>query len=377
MSDPLALARGAGCEPAVVDWCATAGEIAAGLPDLRSPDWPRRRRAARELSDALATRFTLPGPVECEVSGHRVPTRAGEITVVRYRPPQVTGPRMAHLSIHGGGFVLGSVHEVVNARLARSRAVAGGADIFDVDYRLAPEHPFPAALEDCLDALTWLIESAPGFGIDPGRIGVGGVSAGGNLAGLVAAHARDRGIRLDHQVLEVPAANLDFDRDDSFRAYGTLGGLGGDVAELHAAYLGGVGVVGSRSGAGVAGASRSAGVAGVAGVAGSPGSAGWAAVWGTPGPAARWAAPADVPDLAGLPPALVITAELDPLRDSGESYAARLARAGVPVQSWRAPGQLHGSGSLTRTSATARAWQDRVGAFLRGRTRRAAVSTPT
>ncbi|MFE2042801.1 alpha/beta hydrolase [Streptomyces sp. NPDC059477] len=395
VADPLALVRGAGCEPAVVDWCATGGEIAAGLPGLRSPDWPRRRRAARELSDALATRFTLPGPVECEVSGHRVPTRAGEITVLRYRPPRVTGPRMAHLSIHGGGFVLGSVHEVVNARLARSRAVSGGADIFDVDYRLAPEHPFPAALEDCLDALTWLIESAPRFGIGPGRIGVGGVSAGGNLAGLVAAHARDRGIRLDHQVLEVPAASLDFDRDDSFRAYGALGGLGGGVAELHAAYLGGVGVVGSESGAGVAGvagaawavgvagSSRSAGAAKVAGAAGAtgvartPGPAEWSEVWETPGSAVRWAAPADVPDLTGLPPALVITAELDPLRDSGESYAARLARAGVPVESWRAPGQLHGSGSLTQTSTTARAWQDRVGAFLRGRARAAAVSPPT
>ncbi|MFI9760525.1 alpha/beta hydrolase [Streptomyces sp. NPDC051963] len=330
MTDYLAFARAAGCEPAVVDSFASLGGIVAGLPDLESPDWARRRRAARELSDALATRFTLPGPTECEVTEHRVPTRAGKITVVHYRPPHADGPRTAHLAFHGGGFVLGSVHEVVNERIARSRAVAGGIDIFDVGYRLAPEHPFPAGLEDCLDALTWLIESAGEFGIDPDRIGVGGVSAGGNLAGLVAVHARDRGLRLDHQVLEVPGVSLDFEQDDSYRAYSALGDFGADIADLHAAYL------------------------------------------GVSGPAEGWAAPAEVPDLTGLPPALVITAELDPLRDSGEAYATRLAEAGVPVRTWRAPGQLHGSGALTRTSAIAREWQDRVGEFLRSRARRSA-----
>ncbi|MFE6157780.1 alpha/beta hydrolase [Streptomyces sp. NPDC056486] len=320
------LARASGCEPAVVGWLVALGEIAAELPGLQSPDPAPRRRAARELSDALAERFTLPGPAQCVVTEHRVPTRAGKITVLRYRPPGENRPRLAHLSMHGGGFVLGSVHEVVNDRLLRHLAVASGTDIFAVEYRLAPEHPFPAGLEDCLDALTWLIESAPQLGIDPGRIGVGGVSAGGNLAGLVAAHARDSGLRLDHQVLEVPGASLHIDQDDSYREFSALSDFG-DLTEIHTAYL------------------------------------------STPDVVGRWTAPAEIPDLTGLPPTLVVTAEFDPLRDSGERYAARLAEAGVPVDTWRAPGHLHGSTSLTRTSAIARAAQGRVVDFLRSRVR--------
>lgn len=332
MASYSTLARTAGCEPAVVDWIAAGEDIAAALPDLRSADWVRQRVAARELSDALATRFTLPGPAECVVTEHRVPSRAGAVTVLRYRPPGDDQPRPAHLTIHGGGFVHGSVHEVINDRLLRRRAVDSGVDIFAVDYRLAPEHPFPAGLDDCLDVLTWLAACAVELGLDPGRIGVGGVSAGGNLAGLVAVHARDNGgPPLDHQVLEVPAASLDIGHDDSYRRYGALEDFG-DLNQLRATYL------------------------------------------DTSGPVTGWAAPADVPDLTGLPPALVITAECDPLRDSGQAYAARLAAAGTDVQTWCAPRQTHGSAGITRTSAIAREWQDRASGFLRARARHATTT---
>ena len=223
---------------------------------------------------------------------------------------------------------------MVNDRLLRRRAVDSGVDIFAVDYRLAPEHPFPAGLEDCLDVLTWLAASAAELGIDPDRIGIGGASAGGNLAGLVAVHARDNGgPALDHQVLEVPAASLDIGQDDSYREFGALEDFG-DLNRLRVAYL------------------------------------------GTSGPVNGWAAPADVPDLAGLPPALVITAECDPLRDSGQAYAARLAEAGVAVQTWCAPRQVHGSAAITRTSAIAREWQDRVSGFLRARVGHATTTAP-
>ena len=306
-------------EPAVLEWLAAVEQVAADLPDLRSTDWPRQRRAAGELADALATRFTLPGPDYCLVTEHRV----GEITVLRYQPPSDGRPQPAHLSIHGGGFVHGSVHELVNDRLLRRRAVDSGVDIFAVEYRLAPEHPFPAGLQDCLDVLSWLATEAAELGIDPDRIGVGGSSAGGNLAALVAVHARDNGgPSLNHQVLEVPAASLDITGDESYHDYGKLEDLG-DLGELRTVYL------------------------------------------GTSGPVDGWPAPAEVPDLSGLPPALVITAECDPLRDCGQAYAARLAEAGVPVQTWCAPRQTHGSASITRTSAIAREWQDRAGAFLR------------
>ncbi|MEU6674158.1 alpha/beta hydrolase fold domain-containing protein [Streptomyces sp. NPDC046925] len=324
MVDVPNLARIAGCEPAVVDWLDAVAEIAGDLPELQSPDPARRRRAAHQLSDALATRFTLPGDARCEVSEYRVPTRAGEITVLRYQPPGEGPPRLAHLSLHGGGFVLGSVREVINDRLLRHRAAASGVAIFAAEYRLAPEHPFPAGLEDCLDALHWLIDAAPGLGIRADRIGIGGISAGGNLAGLVAAHARDSGLRLDHQVLEVPGASLHIDQDASYHQSSALSDFG-DLSDTRSAYLNGA------------------------------------------DPGGRWTAPADITDLAGLPPALVLTAEFDPLRDSGERYAARLSAAGVPVLAWRAPGHLHGSLSITRTSATARAWQSRVVDFLRSR----------
>ncbi|MEV0247115.1 alpha/beta hydrolase fold domain-containing protein [Nocardia sp. NPDC050712] len=333
MPDYLRLARLAGCDQPVLNWLAAAAEIAAGLSDLRTSDWPRRRAAALELSDALARRFTAPGPADCRVSEYRVPTRSGQITVVHYRPPGRDGPRTAHLGFHGGGFVLGSVHESINDRLWRTRAMAGGVDIFDVDYRLAPEHPFPAAVEDGLDALSWLLDQASDFGIDPARIGVGGGSAGGNLAALVAVHARDQGIRLDHQVLEVPAADLHIEDDESYRDYCELNDLGGELAALRTAYL------------------------------------------GAPGTAGGWPAPADVPDLTDLPPALVITAEFDPLRDCGTAYAARLAAAGVPVRTWCAPRQLHGSGALTATSPVAREWQRRIGTFLRSRSAAAAATS--
>lgn len=331
MPDFLKSAQAAGCEPAVLEWLVAISDTAAGLPDLQSLDWPRRRAAARTLSDALATRFTLPGPAECLVTEHRVPSGAGEITVMHYRPPVHDRPRLGHLVMHGGGFTLGTVREVINGRTLRHRAVSGGVDVFDVEYRLAPEHPFPAALDDGVAVLDWLIESAPGFGIDPTRIGVGGVSAGGNLAAMVAIDARDRGIRLDHQLLEVPAASLRIERDPSFRKYAELNDLGGDFSALRTAYLGG-------------------------------------------DDADRAAAPLEVADLTGLPPTLVITAEFDPLRDCGDAYAAALAKAGVPVEHWCAPRQLHGSGGLTRTSATAREWQDRVGAYLNGRVALATTS---
>ena len=330
MRDRLQDARAAGCEQAVLEWMAALVELAAGLPDLyAADDWPRHRAAARELADVLATRFTLAASAQCEVTEYAVPTRSGKVTVLRYQPPGGPRPRPAHLSIHGGAFVQGSVYEVVNERLLRRRAVESGFDLFAVEYRLAPEHRFPAGLEDCIDVLNWLAASAAGLGIDPGLLGIGGVSAGGNLAALTAVHARENGgPPLDHQVLEVPAASFDTAGDESWRRYAAIEDFE-DPDSIREAYL------------------------------------------GTLGRVEGWAAPAEVSDLAGLPAALVLTAACDPLRDCGQAYAARLAAAGVPVQSWCAPGQTHGSSANTRNSAIARQWQDRVSAFLRARANRA------
>ncbi|MFI9381955.1 alpha/beta hydrolase [Kutzneria sp. NPDC052558] len=302
-------------EPAVLEWLEAAEELMAGLPDLRSPDWTRRRKAAGELADELARRFTRPGPAECEVEDFQA---YGGLTMRRYRRPGGE-IRAAHLSIHGGGFAHGSVYEEINDRLLRQRAMDSGVDIFTVDYRLAPEHPYPAALNDCVDMMVWLIDHSHELRIDMDRIGVGGSSAGGNLAALVAARARNT---VHHQVLEVPAASLDISRDASYREFGELEPFG-DLSELRAAYL-------------------------AEGI-----------------PADEWTAPDQVDRLEGLAPALVITAECDPLRDCGQAYAARMAEAGVDVQTWCGPGQTHGSPGVTRTSVIAREWQDRVSDYLR------------
>ncbi|WP_369212001.1 hypothetical protein [Streptomyces flavofungini] len=128
MADVQELARAAGVEPTVMDWLTALDGIARGLPELGSPDPARRRRAAHELSDTAARRFTLTGDARCELSEHRVPTRSGEITVLHYRPPG-DRPRLGHLSLHGGGFTLGSVHEVVNDRLLRHRAAASSGSL--------------------------------------------------------------------------------------------------------------------------------------------------------------------------------------------------------------------------------------------------------
>ncbi|MFI6484553.1 alpha/beta hydrolase [Nonomuraea sp. NPDC050663] len=306
------VALAAGCEPAVVEWVRDAEGIAATLPDLASPDARLWRKAATVLSDELARRYTLPAPEDCRVTEHLVPTRDGQVTVLRYQAPGGSGPRPARLSLHGGGFILGSVREEVNHRMLSAMTVEGGWDHFDVDYRLAPDHPFPAALHDSLDVLAWLIGNAADLDVDPRRVGVVGTSAGGNLAAMVAVHARDV---LHHQILNVPMTTMDLEGDASYQAYAALEGSL-DLAALRRMYQG----------------------------------------------PEETAMPMTA-DLTGLPPALVITAEADPLRDSGEAYAVRLGEAGVDVTHWRAPGQAHGSCSLTRTSAIAREWQSRLAQY--------------
>lgn len=301
--------------PGVAGWWTAIREIAATLPDLAAPDPGRSRIAARVLADAVAERFTLPVAPGCVIEE----MWAGPVRVLRYRSGG-SGRRGAQLTLHGGGWMIGSVDEEVNRRILSRRAVASGVDVFDVEYRLAPEHPFPAGLDDALAALHWLVDNAESLGIDPARIGVGGSSAGGNLAALVAQRVPHL---LAHQALEVPAVALEIDGDPSFHEFGVLENFG-DLAAARTSYL------------------------------------------GTDDPAAVAAASPDrTPDLSGLPPALVLTAELDPLRDCGERYARRLVESGVDVTHQRFAGLPHGGPGLTAVNPEARRWQDTVAAELR------------
>ena len=211
--------------------------------------------------------------------------------------------------MHGGGYVLGSP-DFCHSDLLRI-ADQVGAVVVSVDYRLAPEHPFPAGLEDSYAALVWTAGHAAELGIDPARLGVGGDSAGGGLATAVALLARDRGDpALRMQYLGIPMLD-DRLETPSMRAFTDTPVWNRSIAELcWSHYLRGAG---RRGGLDI--------------------------------PA--YAAPARAVDLSGLPPAFVYVCEFDPLRDEGMIYAQRLVQAGVSTDLHLYPGPFHGSVGLT------------------------------
>ncbi|GAA3564812.1 alpha/beta hydrolase [Microlunatus spumicola] len=247
------------------------------------------------------------------VVDHQVPTGDGVVRLRGYRPSGASGALPAHVLIHGGSYWAGSVESYGPLCAWYARTVP--CQVFSVDYRLAPEHPFPAGLEDCYAALVHVAEHAGALGVDLARLSVGGVSAGGGLAAAVALLARDRsGPALRLQLLEIPMLDPTM-RSRSLDTYAEGFGIGrADVATGWGHYLAG----------------------------------------GTAGLADAYAGPSAAADLTGLPPAAVLTAGCDPLRDEGEAYAARLRDAGVPVETYRAHGHVHSSHYLTKFLPSAR-----------------------
>jgi acetyl esterase len=223
---------------------------------------------------------------------------ADGVPVRVYRPSP--DPELPLLVVfHGGGWVLGSVEEFDG--VARQLANASDAIVVSVDYRLAPEHPFPAPLDDCWNALEWTVAHAAELGGDRTRIAVGGDSAGGNLAAVCARRARDAGLPLALQVLVYPVCDCEFDTASYVdNAEGYLL----ERAEMQ-----------------------------------------WFFDCYTDGGKHDAADPSISPlraaDLAGVAPAVVLTAEFDPLRDEGEAYATRLRAAGVEVEVRRYDGMIH------------------------------------
>jgi acetyl esterase len=233
-----------------------------------------------------------------DVEDVELPGADGPLRGRVYRPSE-SEPAGALLWIHGGGFIVGTLDtETVPAPLA----LASGCTVVAVEYRLAPEHPFPAGLEDCWAALGWVAEHAQALGGDAGRIAVGGDSAGGNLAAAVSLMARDRGgPQLALQVLLYPMTARVFDGGSRHDPTVSPTAPPEAINWLWRHYLG------------------------AEDVATSP-----------------LFSPLDAETLAGLPPALVITAEYDVLRDEGEAYAQRLEREGVPVELRHYEGMFHG-----------------------------------
>jgi acetyl esterase len=223
----------------------------------------------------------------------------GEIPVRMYRPAS-GGPLPVLVYFHGGGWVLGDLESCD----AACRALANLAQclVISVAYRLAPEHTFPAAVQDAYAATQWAMEMAEVFQGDPARVAVGGESAGGNLAAAVALMARDSGTRLPiYQVLVYPAMDDAFDTP-SYQQYAETSTLSREEMRwFWRQYL----------------PDEAAG-------------------------ANPYASPLRADDLRGLPPALILTAEYDPLRDEGEAYGRRLQAAGVPVIVSRYDGMVHG-----------------------------------
>ena len=249
------------------------------------------------------------------------------VRVLTYAHPSRASSSPALLWIHGGGTVIGKPEQ--GNTICSRWASELGLLVVSVDYRLAPEHPFPAGLEDCYTALCWLHENGSELGIDPERIAIGGDSAGGLLSASLAQLARDRGgPPIAFQLLEYPMLD---DRTVLLPDPGP-----------------------ERSFVWSPGASR----------------LGWSAYLGG---APRheddrlYAAPARTQDLSGLPPAWIGVGSIDLLHDEAVEYAERLQKAGVSCELYVEPGMFHGADSILRKAPTAVRFADAMtGALARG-----------
>jgi acetyl esterase/lipase len=262
--------------------------------------------AERKNLAALATAVPAPDTAAMEVEDRTIPADPG-VPVRIYRPHRSQG---AIVWLHGGGYVMGDLdtEHPWAARLAEG----SGAVVISVAYRLAPEEPFPAALDDVYAALAWTAEHAAELGVDPGRIAVGGHSAGAALAAAVALRSRDeQGPPIHFQLLNQPGLD---DRQETWSARNftdTPWMTRDKVAASWRHYLGST-------------------------------------------PATPYAAPARATDLSGLPSAYIAAAEFCPNRDEDIEYALRLLRAGVSVELHHWPGTFHGSQAILSAEVSQR-----------------------
>ncbi|MFF5014810.1 alpha/beta hydrolase [Streptomyces sp. NPDC001165] len=274
-------------------------ELEAFIPlvpqvDLSDPIADRKNYAAR------AAAAPVPDTTGLDIEDRTVP--ADPDVPVRIYRPQGAQAQGAIVWLHGGSWVMGDLD--TDHPWTTRLAAASGTTVISVGYRLAPEHRFPAALDDAYAVLTWTAEHAAELGIDPARIAVGGHSAGGAMAAAVALRARDQqGPPIRFQLLNQPGLD---DRQETWSTDPVAATLGGGHAHMAAAWR----------------------------------------HWLGSAPATPYAAPARATDLTGLPPAHIATAEFCPYRDVDITYAQRLLQAGVSVELHQWPGTFHGSQAI-------------------------------
>jgi acetyl esterase len=283
---------------------------AAARVESFGPIAPMRVRGLAAVREAIES-APHPGnmPTVAHIEDCAAPGPAGPIPLRIYRPTHAANAPVL-VYFHGGGMVMGSNHSF--EPLARTLAAQSNATVVAVDYRLAPEHPAPAQFDDAYSVTEWVADNANGLGVDPARLAVVGDSAGGSLAAAVSLAARDHdGPAICCQVLLYPGLDRDMGAP-SITALPDAPMLSrDDIVYMHDLADGGAGA-----------------------------------------PHDHYRVPAYATDLTGLPPAIVVTAECDPIRDWGERYAARLRDAGVQTTVTRYPGAYHGF--LMRSDATAR-----------------------
>jgi acetyl esterase len=281
---------------------------------------------ARELY--LKARFVSnPEPPELKsVQPLAIPAPHGSISARLYTPlklREANGLAPCLVFFHGGGFVIGNLdsHDVVCRKLADE----GQLIVISVDYRLAPEHKFPAGVEDVVTATKWIADNARQLGIDASRLSVGGDSAGGNLAAVVAISARDgNGPAIAGQVLIYPGTDFAMTHPSHSEPETSILLTHSVIRWFRDNYLNGAADVDD-----------------------------WRA------------SPARIKSLTGLPPAYVLTAGADPLRDEGDEYAKRLKEAGVPVTYRTFPGQFHGFFTMGKLLQQANVAAREIGDWLK------------
>ncbi|GHG78899.1 esterase [Streptomyces griseocarneus] len=290
-------------------------ELEAFIPFLPQLDMNDPVTSRKNFSERAAA-APAPDTSNMEVEDRTV-SADPDVAVRVYRPHQAQG---AIVWLHGGGGVFGDL-DTEHPWAARIAGLSG-ATVISVGYRLAPEHRFPAALDDAYAVLTWTAEHADELGIDPARIAVGGHSAGANIAAATALRARDeQGPAIRFQLLNQPGLD---DRQETWSARNFTDTPWFNRDKLAAA---------------------------------------WRHYLGSQ-PATPYAAPARAADLSGLPPAYIATAEFCPNRDEGIAYALRLMQAGVSVELHQWPGTFHGSQAILSAEVSQRQITE-LGAALR------------